>query len=126
MPFPMLNYIQCFLSIAHYRCNLQNFCILARNIQRECLPGVLETSGIAKLERTESWGCCMFQRSVLCISEFPCVPKLLSLYITRFLSPLINPWTHMLAQALFHILTCPRLDIEVNLDMPNSIKSLTE
>lgn len=53
LAFLMLHFILFFLSIAHYRSNLQNFFILARNLQREQLPGVLDTSSIAKLERTE-------------------------------------------------------------------------
>ena len=32
----------------------------------------------------------------------------------------------MLVQALSHILTCPRLDIELNLGMPNGIRRLAE
>ena len=60
----MLNFIQFFLSIAHYRSNLQNFCILARSIQKERLPGVLDATGIAKLERTEPFRAGIYSRGV--------------------------------------------------------------
>lgn len=45
--FPGVAFYLVFLSIAHYRSNLQNFCILVESIQKERLPGVQGSSGMA-------------------------------------------------------------------------------
>lgn len=101
LAFPMLSFIQFFPSIAHYRSNLQDFCILARSIQKARLPRVLDATGIAKLERTEPFRAGIYSRGMcLCV----CVYLDFHLYINYYLFLLhiscsLYRFMDMLAQA---------------------------